>query len=252
LLLGRAEADPDEVRRQPVDLLDDLAVGLALAVKGPDDPKTGVELAEDGAQLGEMNGLLTLSWWPDSASPLAVPSHKPQKLLLLRPGGGARVNQERKSAWKQQNMETARSSDFEQTGNRNREGQGGLQTAATTDRRRREGHRQSCPRASLSGHWNRVRRGVAYRRAGGAEPTRVRAGRHRSLGKPFGPAPETDGAAEESTGHGTTTMRGVNYFRPAPRSRVRAAPVPAGGVPARHGCSNTVASTTRMRLNGLT
>ena len=29
------------------------------------------------------------------SSPLAVPSHKPQKLLLLRPDGGARVNQER-------------------------------------------------------------------------------------------------------------------------------------------------------------
>src|SRR5208282_1306089 len=47
------------------------------------------------------------------SSPLAVPSHKPQKLLLLRPDGGARVNQERKSVWKQQSMETARSANFE-------------------------------------------------------------------------------------------------------------------------------------------
>jgi ElaB/YqjD/DUF883 family membrane-anchored ribosome-binding protein len=29
------------------------------------------------------------------SSPLPVPAHKPQKLLLLRPDGGARVNQER-------------------------------------------------------------------------------------------------------------------------------------------------------------
>jgi hypothetical protein len=41
------------------------------------------------------DGLLTLSRWSDSASPLPVPAHKPQKVLLLRPEGGARVNQER-------------------------------------------------------------------------------------------------------------------------------------------------------------
>ena len=82
-------------------------------------------------------------------------------------------------------METARRAHFEPNWKPQPRRPRRLQTPARTDRRRREGHRQGCPRASVSGHWNRVRRGRAYRRAGGAEPTRVRAGRHRSLGKPL-------------------------------------------------------------------
>src|ERR1035441_1021881 len=50
LLFGRAEADPNEIRREPVDFLDDLlvrgafhaAIGLALAVKGADESQAGV------------------------------------------------------------------------------------------------------------------------------------------------------------------------------------------------------------------
>src|ERR1035437_2323185 len=60
LLLGRAKADPDEVGGQAVDLLDDRlvggtlhpAVGQALAMESAYEAEAGVELAEDGAELG--------------------------------------------------------------------------------------------------------------------------------------------------------------------------------------------------------
>lgn len=60
-------------------------------------------------EAGVGDGPLILSWGPDAASPLAVPSDKPQKMPLPKPDSGARVNQERESIWKLQNVETLRS-----------------------------------------------------------------------------------------------------------------------------------------------
>src|ERR1035437_9284556 len=40
-------------------------------------------------------------------------THKPKRLWLRRPDSSARVNQERKKLWKQKNMETTRSTNFE-------------------------------------------------------------------------------------------------------------------------------------------